>query len=113
MRLLNRKEFFEQPPGILYRKQLPGLSWEDIEIKADNCYEDFVSCMFVELSDDAEMDLLTGGKSRPIETEYYGRDGCFEQDAMFWVFETWDLQEMKRLIDKAIEVAPKQIFQDW
>jgi hypothetical protein len=111
MKILNRAEFFEQPAGILYRKSTLTSDFGEIEIKADNCGADFVCMSFGYVRcPDRTTDWPSHGTSRPTDLDYYGRDGCFDQDALFLVYETWDLEQMRGVIDHAITVSPKQVF---
>ena len=50
------------------------------------------------------------GESYPIQTEIYGRDGCFEDYEQFLIYEKWDLEQLGKLVDRAIAVAPEQKF---
>jgi hypothetical protein len=111
MKILNRAEFFEQPAGILYRKCIPNWEPGQIQIKGDNCGPDF-ACMSFGYAQPRGMgtDWPSHGTSRPTDLNYYGRDGGFQRDALFLVYETWDLEQMRGVIDHAITVAPKQVF---
>jgi hypothetical protein len=112
MLILTRSEFMEQPSGIFYRKAYGNHGFGQIEIKAANCGErDFVCMDFGYVCSESELDMMTGGKNVPINTDYYGRDGCFEDDATFLVYQDWDLKQMQEQINRAISVAPKQIFE--
>lgn len=115
MKILNRTEFFQQPAGILYRIQrTQESSFEGIEIKSDNCGTYDFACMefgYSITNDETDM-WLDSNISRPIKTDYYGRDGGFDTNALFLVYETWDLEQMRGIIDHALTVAPKQQFQN-
>jgi hypothetical protein len=116
MKIFNREEFLKLPEGILYRKMAPNNSLETIEIKSESLMNgsgDFVCAEFANCSNELEELAAYGeiGASRPIRNDYYGRDGCFELDALFFVYETWDLEQMRLMIDQALKVAPKSIFE--
>lgn len=113
MKIFNRTEFLQLPTGVLYRIQRTHeSSFEEIEIKGDNCGTNDFACMQFGYSRDSdETDMwLDSNISRPIKTDYYGRDGCFDDDALFLVYETWDLEQLRVVIDHALTVAPKQQF---
>lgn len=109
MKILNRAEFLEQPAGILYRKSTHDY-FEEIQVKGDNCGPDFACMSFGYARFHGSTDWPSHGTSRPTNLSYYGRDGGFEQDALFLVYETWDLEQLRVVVDHAITVAPKQVF---
>jgi hypothetical protein len=107
MKVVDRKTFLSLPAGTIYCK---GKRWyfDGICIKADSLESDWVylnpawpdahdSGEAVEL---LEMSLETGS-SFPCETAF-GRDGCFDDDALFLVFEKPDLESLRGYIDQAI-----------
>ena len=113
MKIYKRVDFYKLPAGIIYRKNPNDdySSFGHLEIKgSENDTIDFVCLDFANVNDsDLErMEVLE--ESRPVDTEMYGRDGCFERDALFLVYETWDLEQLKKIIEKAIVVSPKQEF---
>ena len=111
MKLLNREQFVDLPAGTIYKKS----SGSELEIKGDWVSEDGRdwSCTQFAAHCDHDQDTHIGlmiGESYPICTEMYGRDGCFESDAEFLIYEKWDLQQLKLAIDRAISLAPEQKF---
>ena len=114
MKIFNRKEFLQQPAGILYRQRNSNSSFGNIEIKGGNCGTNDFACMnFGAAKDEDETDMwLDSSISRPIQLDYYGRDGCFDDDALFLVYETWDLEQLRDIINQAITISPKQKFQN-
>ena len=121
MKILSREEFLKQPAGILYRKNGKDNDYDcygQIEIKGDDPhpdpeYADFVCADFGGMRDDKTEEMEDLGESYPLQTEReFGRDGCFEREATFLVYETWDLEQMRKQIDDAIKVAPKQVFDE-
>ena len=111
MKLLNLSEFITLPSGTIYKKH----SGSELEIKGDWVSEDgrdWSSTQFAADCDD-DQDTHIGlkiGESYPIQTEIYGRDGCFEDHEQFLIYEKWDLEQLGKLVDRAIAVAPEQKF---
>lgn len=115
MKLVNLSDFIKLPPGTIYKKT----SNSELEIKGDWVSEDgrdWSSTQFAANCDqdqDTHIGLMIG-ESYPIHTEMYGRDGCFESDAEFLIYEKWDLEQLRLAIDRAINLAPPQKFkQSW
>lgn len=112
MKLYTREEFVKLPAGILYTRN----DGHSIEIKGDWVSDDgsdWTCTTFGNTGDTGKVYLeMLYGESYPIKLDYYGRDGCFEEDAMFIVYESWDLEQMKQLIERAIPLLPPQQFKN-
>jgi hypothetical protein len=111
MKLVNLQEFVKLPAGTIYKKT----SGSELEIKGDWVSDDGRDWTSTEFAADCDhgTDTHIGlmiGESYPIRTEIYGRDGYFEDDVEFLIYEKWDLQQLRTLIDKAIAVVPEQKF---
>lgn len=111
MKLINLAEFIQLPSGTIYKKH----SGNALEIKGDWVSDDgrdWSSTLFAADcadSEDTHIGLMIG-ESYPIQVDMYGRDGCFEQDVEFLIYEKWDLEQLRQFIDRAIAVAPEQKF---
>ena len=111
MKLLNLNQFITLPAGTIYKKN----SGNELEIKGDWVSDDgrdWSSTLFAANCGDNQ-DTYIGlmiGESYPIKTGYYGRDGCFMDDEQFLIYEKWDLEQLRQIIDRAIAVAPEQKF---
>jgi hypothetical protein len=110
MRIYRRKEFLALPPGTIYAK---GSRWhfDGLNVKAATLGDDWVqlSPMWIEAHDGGEQwarleEMLDGNASYPM-TDNYGRDGCFDQDAIFLVPERADLERLREMIDAALAVS--------
>lgn len=110
MRVVDRKTFLDLPAGTLYCK---GVRWafDEICVKADTLGNDWVQLSLngIEAHDSGELfyryeEMLQAGTSYPIN-ESYGRDGCFDDDALFLVFERADLRALKAMIEAAEKVS--------
>lgn len=115
MKLLNLEEFIQLPSGTIYKRH----SGNELEIKGDWVSDDGKdwSCALFAAdcahNEDTTIGLMIG-ESYPIQTECYGRDGCFEDAEQFLIYEKWDLEQLRVLLDRAICVSPEQKFkQPW
>lgn len=114
MKLLNREEFLKLPAGTIYKKR----SARELEIKGEwvsDSGSDWSSALFAADCDSSDQDTylkMLYGESFPIVLDDYGRDGCFEDDEEFLVYEKWDLEQLKKILEDAIAVAPEQKFKN-
>jgi len=110
MKVLNRTDFLGMPAGTIYAK---GVQWAfgGVSIKGETLGNDWV-CLdpaWVSAHDSGDAvgrleEMLEQGASYPGE-DAWGRDGCFDADAVFLVFERADLEELRGHIDRALEVT--------
>lgn len=113
MRIYRRTEFLKLPPGTIYAQ---GKRWffGQMSVKGDTIESGDWAClspMWIEADDDADQwhkleSMLENGTSVPMETSY-GRDGRFDDKALFLVPERADLERLRDMIDAAIAVAKK------
>ncbi len=110
MKIYKRKEFVKLPEGTIYCKGKPWY-WEQLSVKAEsiNDNSDFIEMQLntIESNDSGDLiekydRMLELGESHPLTDDYYGRDGCFDDEDIFLVYERHDLQVLKSIIDKAI-----------
>lgn len=106
MRVVDRKAFLALPPGTIYCK---GVQWafDGLCIKGDSLENDWIYLDMAgpDAKDSGEYgelleQSLAGGSSFPSETSY-GRDGCFDDDAVFLIFEAADLDRLRAFINAA------------
>jgi hypothetical protein len=111
MKIVNRKTFTSLPANTLYSKYEPCF-FGDLEIKGDTldhcndyCVQrisDAIKCSgseeFGNLLDDAER----GGGSLAMDFDCESRDGLFEDDQLFAV---WEKRDVIALIDRLKEVV--------
>lgn len=113
MRIVDRKTFLSLPAGTIFVKfpaQPSDGSFLDlghdgeVAIKGETVGADFVVQPLFPLFDgdvDSEMnvgrmeDMLKGIESPPLDYDYAGRDGLFDQDQLFAV---WNRQDAEGLI---------------
>lgn len=110
MRIYNREEFLKLPAGTIYGKGKPWF-FDGVNVKGDTTGNDwgYLNPLWVEAEDTGEaIDRLTGmlerGESQPME-DSFGRDGCYDEDDIFLVFERADLDQLRDWIDGAISVS--------
>lgn len=111
MRIYRRSEFLKLPPATIYAQ---GGRWffNHISVKADTLDSGdwvYLSPMWIERENDADQwdkleSMLDDGASVPMATSY-GRDGGFDDEALFLVPERADLERLRDMIDAAIAVA--------
>ena len=109
MKIYRRDAFLKLPPGTIYAQ---GRTWHfgTLAVKGDTIGDDW-SClnpMWIEATDDGDQwamlnAMLEGDASVPMETSY-GRDGCFDIDALFLVAERDDLVKLRDVIDAALHI---------
>lgn len=113
MRIYKRSEFLKLPVGTIYAKGKP-MYFDALSIKGDMCGENDwaeLSPMWISASGDDEQwarldGMIQRGESYPM-AEHYGRDGCFDDDAIFLVPEYDDLLKLRTMVDAAIECAKR------
>ncbi|MES4613543.1 hypothetical protein V2154_16630 [Ewingella sp. CoE-038-23] len=107
MKIINRKEFLDLPANTLFSKY-EECSFGPIEIKGDTAVGiDFLSQQIADAIDDSSEDrfdiLIEAEKSgssfrMDLHCEY--RDGFFDKDQLFAV---WEKEDVKMLIDRLNE----------
>ncbi len=110
MRVVTRKTFLTLPAGTIYCKGVPwafdGLCIKDDSLENDWIYLDMAGPSARdsgEATDILDKSLETGASFACEDA--FGRDGCFDEDAVFLIFEPADLWTLRGRIDAAISVA--------
>lgn len=111
MRIVNLEEFRSLPEMTVFRKYEPCVCG-DLQFKGETLEHDFIA-MSVEMPQNNGSDQLFDrldemketGCSYPVEVDGWGRDGLFEKDQLFMVYDKADLEAIRKLLDQAIEVA--------
>lgn len=117
MKIVDRKTFLDLPEGTIFAS---GKRWvfgglcvkgESLIFDTGNDYT-FNDPHWVDADDSGEAidrleEMLQNGVSYPME-DAYGRDGCFESEEIYMIFETDDLVKLRSYIDTAIAVQPDQ-----
>lgn len=111
MRIVNRATFMQMPANTFFKQAFEPWAWQDLMIKFDSLETDFVS-MGLDWPEGAHEGphhqwdtMLEAGASVPLDVDAAGRDGYFEDNAIFMVYEVEDLIRLRKLIDDAISTA--------
>lgn len=109
MKIVNRKTFLEMPPGTVYAKFEPcifgNLCIKDDSLSNDWFYQNIVDA--IDVNDSGEFgDVLfranDTGESIPMDFHCLGRDGFFDNDQLFAVFERKDIEALIERLKEAI-----------
>lgn len=101
MKIVNLEQFRKLPPNTLFAKYEPCVFWEFC-IKGDTWEVDFLVSHDIPgsiraSSSDEHSRLLhmaqETGKSLVMDFETEGRDGCFEENQLFAVWEKRDIEQ--------------------
>lgn len=97
MKIINREKFLKLPSGVLYAKYQPQM-FDEVCIKWDSWENDWVyqDILNVKSNDSGEMidiliDAEENGTSFDLDLECAGRDGLYDKDQLFAVFELKDV----------------------
>lgn len=111
MRVYNRKDFMKLPEGVLYSS---GKKWyfDSLYVKGDTLRPNDFTCRclnWISAFDDSNQfdkleKSLSDGTSIQMQ-DAYGRDGGFDDEDIFLVFEKEDLEELERVIARAKKVV--------
>lgn len=115
MKVLSREEFLKMPEGTIFCK---GKGWyfDNLCIKAQtlqNSVEDIGDFVYLDMNwsngkdsneaVDIMEDSLKEGKSF-ICNDAFGRDGCFDKEDLFLVYEKEDLEKLKWFVQDALRI---------
>lgn len=111
MRIYRRAEFLKLPPGTMYHI---GGEWffEKLAIKDESTdYNDWFCVELGSVDSNGTQqwiarmeDMLKSGMSFPMDTAV-SRDGCFDDSAIFLVYEREDLVTLRAYVDAALGVV--------
>lgn len=113
MRIVNLDEFRKMPPGTFFQKYKPDV-FGDLAVLDDVWDTDFVvnhitSCPIngKDMSETGDRldDMVENGTSRPVCFDFIARDGCFEKDQLFAVWEEADLDSLIAFARNALRVT--------
>jgi len=109
MKIVDRATFLAMPEGTVFAKYKPCV-FEEWQIKGETGPFDF-TCMDLvsfEVHDSADFaskleESQRLGTTIPLSDDYFGRDGCFDEDQLFAVLDTEDVKLLIRLLEKCIK----------
>lgn len=113
MRILNRKEFFEMDGEVVFAKFRPQIC-ESLGIKVGHMGQDFVfqdldPCGAIDSEGDTDLfDKLIAMEDdhsvrEDVDFYQYQRDGCFDQDQLFMVFDRSDVRKLIIRLQEVLE----------
>lgn len=110
MKIVDRKTFLAMPAGTIYCKGVPW-AFDGITIKGSSLTNDwsYLDMAWPSAFDSGEASQildssLQDGTSFPCE-DAFGRDGCFDDEAVFLIFEKEDLKALRGRIDDALDLC--------
>lgn len=115
MKIVNLKSFRALPSGTLFLKYEPCVFGE-LQVKGDTWEYDFL-CGEMAAPIDANSsddygnkldDAMENGTSVALDFDCYGRDGCFDDNQLFAVYEK---EDMEKLISK-LQECMKEAYND-
>lgn len=101
MKIVNRKQFLALPANTVYAKYVP-CAFDPLQIKGESLPNDFLAQQIADAvvpQDDAGFSeaLVAAqrtGSSVPMNFDQPYRDGCFDEDQLFAVFEKQDVEAL-------------------
>ncbi|WP_276122676.1 hypothetical protein [Pararhizobium qamdonense] len=113
MKIVDRKTFLTLPAGAVYCQASQPYGWDDIRIKSDTAFTEGTGDWYetsltnIEASGSDELfdrwdDMKNNGVSYPLDIETVGRDGLFQSQAIFLVYEKEDLAKLRDFFVKAV-----------
>jgi hypothetical protein len=116
MRIVNRLDFLKLPSGTLYQQAEQPWAFDDVHVKYDSLIHsadgdgDFVCMSFkwIEADSSDELDrrlddMAENGASYPLDLEATQRDGLFERNAKFLVYERADVVALRDFFVDLVE----------
>lgn len=112
MRLVNRNIFLTLPEGTLYCKFKPNYWYDHLQVKGpsltnDWYYTELIGDMGDSLSEvEATKDLQSGHSVSFLMREYASRDGYYDEDELFCIYENHDIDD---LIEQLLLTKPTSV----
>lgn len=113
MKILNRKQFLALPSGVLYSEYRSSGMVEGLYQKGDSWSNDW---LYVDLlgevdSNDSEefheaFERAENGEQFKLVYDCGRRDGAFEDETMFMVYDRQDIQELTNKLHAILAVYP-------
>ncbi len=120
MKIINRKDFLKVASGTVYSLYETHF-FNGLYVKGDTMREDFgcyeISSPFIDAGDNDSLSpkiiaMAETGESLPVDFTMFGRDGCFEENQLFAVWERNDVLGLIDLLEKSIEETDDQYSPD-
>ena len=112
MKIVNRETFLALPPGTLFSKYEPCV-FEDLCIKGETWGNDFQVQQIADAIESTGCEDFSKrlfhseveGDSLPMDFNCMGRDGCFDDDQLFAVWERADVEALIVRLTKTLQEA--------
>lgn len=112
MKIVDLDTFRSMPSGTVFMKYEPCV-FDLPQIKGGTWEHDFASTELAPaIFNNGTDDLITRlddaekfGARLTLDYDYYGRDGCFDKDQLFAVYEREDLEQMVTELQRCIKEA--------
>ena len=112
MKILNLEEFRAMPEGTVFMKYEPCV-FEDLQVKGETWETDFTAanitywpdCTGSEDFSDKLFLAQEEGRSVLLDFDCYGRDGCFDKNQLFAVYDKRDIETLIYKLNKCLTVT--------
>ena len=117
MRIVDRTTFLALPAGTVFAKYAPQY-FDELAIKGETSGPDFYVQQLVPWFEGAEDDasyseainaIMNGQPSPPLDYHCEARDGLFDDDQLFAVFDELDLSALIARLQEAAETASSSL----
>lgn len=111
MKIVNLEKFRELPVGTIYSKYEPcvliGLMSKGETWEVDFLYDDLIANVECDSSEDMfdKCNKMEKGESIGLDFDFTGRDGMFEDDQLFAIYEKVDIEKFIDKLNRCIESA--------
>ena len=108
MKIVNLTEFRKLPEGTVYSRYEP-CYFTGLFIKGDTLELDYIEMSLIgnvkshDTGDFLDKCEQPYGNSIPLDFECYGRNGCFEDDQLYAVYERVDVEDLIKTLEQAIK----------
>lgn len=111
MKFLSKKEFLNLPAGLVFAKFKP-IIFEELQVKGDThvLQNDYYYSNFIEVDSEDAVDTifrsLDSGESVPLHDNTWMRDGDYNEEQLYAVFEKQDVEQMVERLQESLESYP-------
>lgn len=114
MKIVNLETFRALPSGTIFMKYLPCI-FSSLSVKGDTLGRDFIYAEIVSDIDSQDSGDYTEklhmaehyGASVPVSFSGYMRDGCFDDDQLFAIYEKTDVEGLITKLQQSLAEAYK------
>ena len=111
MKIISRKEFMKMPVGTVFSYYEP-CCFRDLMVKAsdlkgwemDFLYDNIIGGIKTVSSEDfsTKCDQMEMGESVPMDFEYTSREGLFDDEQLYAVYEKEDIEKLVKRLQKTL-----------